>query len=378
MVTNIFTMPTTLSTSHYFLSNFFVKFAFYLISFFFILRGNESWIHENLLLKEVKVQGQNSSNAKIHLTAAPQVIDEDEARIDVALYKTGGLIFRLSSKTKKFQLAILLNNNSSSFLHLKFALRVFMRNHAEPNATTYNDALESLLDANQGNDSEHIGVPRPWLWRKHELVALMSLRHDRESQLHPAFLSREVRRQTFQRHPHLCERLASIADIEYDRRIVSEENNDDMFNYRWKWDIPKGLYQSSQSTDQISLSESAKNNIAKEMGISEDSLPEHCETTSMEETYGKLTIKSTLLCYFIPPELDLSFSKRNGKPPSRHEFDSDQDFQGDSAWCDVDTILQDLESPMGNCSKYWAIPSSMRLLPTTFASRLRSAVSTIF
>ena len=327
-------------------------------------RGDESWMHAYLLFSEVIVHGHSVRNQKqMQLSAEPQIVAEEDSTIHSVLYKAGGLIFRKSQETSALQIAVLLNNNSVSFLGLKFALKIFLRKNPAPAP-----AVTSLVDAFRAHDREH-DVPRPWLWRKHEVSALMSL-EDEQPHLHPAFFDWEEKKViTILKHHHLCQQLAKIAKDEHNRRSAEQQDDDSMFNYRWKWDIPKGSHELQ------TMSESAKDEIVDEMGISKDALPDPSGETSLEEPIPgrRLILKNSLLCFYIP---DDRFSNDGDKPTKAQEFTSNCGHMGDSAWCDVDALLEDLESA-ADCPKYWAIPSSMRVSRANFASQLRTTISEI-
>lgn len=108
------------------------------------------------------------------LIAQPTIVSRDEVVIKQVLYKVGALIFRRSQETNALQVALLRDNNSSSFINFKFRLQHLLHKYRNQSTSDYGSVVTKLLDWANGFDPV-LQMRRARMWRSYEITTLKSL-----------------------------------------------------------------------------------------------------------------------------------------------------------------------------------------------------------
>uniref|UniRef100_A0A061RLW1 Uncharacterized protein n=1 Tax=Tetraselmis sp. GSL018 TaxID=582737 RepID=A0A061RLW1_9CHLO len=316
------------------------------------------WVSEKFLHREMHIEGK-ISKGKLQLTKPPTLVPDEHARHREIFFKTGALLFQhaldphgIDVGTAK--LALIMHNNSPSFLQFKFKL--FFLLELSPEDPKYVEELAKLLAWLEEVIPERQEICS---WRTHELDTLQSLTEE-VPKLQPAFFRNEISLHKLRSHSELCRKLASMAQEEAARRARTTEGGHGEVRLSLKWDVPKGFRYLQRAQ------QSAKEQVRREMGISVSGPPFHEVTLSAPAVAHNYVLSTKLFCWAIHSPWP--------KPPIRAEYSSREGHQGDSKWCNLAEVIGDLESDLPT---YWAIPAALQISCTDMAQQLRKEMPTI-
>uniref|UniRef100_A0A061RMM6 Uncharacterized protein n=1 Tax=Tetraselmis sp. GSL018 TaxID=582737 RepID=A0A061RMM6_9CHLO len=299
------------------------------------------------------------SKGKLQLTKPPTLVPDEHARHREIFFKTGALLFQRALDPQGIdvgtaKLALIMHNNSPSFLQFKFKL--FFLLEISPEDPKYVEELAKLLAWLAEVIPERQEICS---WRTHELDTLQSLTEE-VPKLQPAFFRNEISLHKLRSHSELCRKLASMAQEEAARRARTTEGGHGEVRLSLKWDVPKGFRYLQRAQ------QSAKEQVRREMGISVSGPPFHEVTLSAPAVAHNYVLSTKLFCWAIHSPWP--------KPPIRAEYSSREGHQGDSKWCNLAEVIEDLESDLPT---YWAIPAALQVSCKDMAQQLRKEMPTI-